>query len=275
MKIFMGLFILLIGLLLLFGVFNASIWIDIVNNFLFAWPVIFVFIGISILSGIEKLHWLRYINSILIILFTLYLIFGSGFNLTGSNDDYEFTHTINPTGEVVRLDIDFPEILVDLEFVKDSNEIRGVYTSRGNDLEMSGTDDSLRLTSTSNYHFIPFGMGRKITLYLPENYKYRIDSDSAVFRIEDRFIENRIEKISLNSAVVQIDLQYDIMEYPLAIDVNSAIINSKIIMPESTTYRGNFDGAFKSLDIELKKSNDSPDLILDYDAAIMNLDLLD
>ncbi len=273
MRIFMGLFILLIGILLLFGVFSTSIWFDVVNNFLAAWPLIFVFIGISILSGIGKLHWLKYVNAILIILFTLYLVFGSGLNIGASTKSYEISHLLNPDTEVVKLNIDFPELLLDIEYTDDSGEITGTYESRIDDLELTGTDKSLSLSSRNKFNVIMFGTNRKLTLNLPRKYTYRIVSSSAVFRINDDFIENRIQSIDVNCAVAQLDMEFESLGVPLTLDVDSAIINAKLKVPSGSSYSGSFDSAIKNLDADIPKSNENPSLILDFDSAIMNTKL--
>lgn len=73
MKLAIGLIIVLIGVFLLLGVFSADIFLVFLTNLVRFWPAILILSGISILSGIRGLRWLRYVNGVLVFAFIAFL----------------------------------------------------------------------------------------------------------------------------------------------------------------------------------------------------------
>ncbi|HAA85574.1 MAG TPA: hypothetical protein DCE14_04380 [Kosmotogaceae bacterium] len=75
MKLVFGLIVLLLGVFLLLGVLSADVFLVFLTNLARFWPVVLILVGISILSGIKGLGWLRYINAVLVFAFILFLLF--------------------------------------------------------------------------------------------------------------------------------------------------------------------------------------------------------
>src|SRR6056297_1416006 len=112
MRLFFGILLAIIGFTLLFGMFSGDIILRIIHNFFNAWPIIFIFIGLSILSEIKGLKWVKYINYALSILFVLYLVFAP---LTTNEDAFSGNFEVPVSSEYSEYDIQMDFAVINLE----------------------------------------------------------------------------------------------------------------------------------------------------------------
>src|SRR6056297_2643210 len=158
MRLFFGILLLVIGILLVFGLFDSSVFSTIFENLFYLWPFILILIGLSILSNIKGLRWLRFINAIFIVLFTLALIFYPSDLLSdGEYEEYQFQIALNESADKNIVEIDVATVY--LEVVTDEtleNIISGTYYSNVDDTDVRISGNRIRITRKNDNKFFAF-----------------------------------------------------------------------------------------------------------------------
>src|SRR6056297_1408726 len=172
MHLFFGVMLLVIGVLLVFGLFYATIFSTIFENLFYLWPFILILIGLSILSKIKGLRWLRFINAIFIICFALALIFYPTDFLTDKQyQEYSFQVALDETAEKNILELDVPTVY--LEVVSDEsldNMISGTYYSHVDDTQIRISGNRVRISRENDNKIFLFGTPRyELSLRIPED----------------------------------------------------------------------------------------------------------
>ena len=271
MRLFLGALFAIIGFLLLFGFFTGEIVLRIFHNFFTAWPIIFVFIGISILSGIKGLKWVRYINYALSIVFVLYLVFVPVANredmFSGNfeipvNEEYS-SYDIQMDYAVINLEIKYHEKdFIDFQF-KDNNSKP--------DFEING--NRIRIENT---YFFATTNNSKIMVYLPEEVEYDFDLNSAIVNLDIEGESNYINDLKIDTAISNLKLESDFFPVVLDLETNTAISNIKIYSSKETTYDIDKEGPFISSKVDDIFINDNvnPEIKIDSDTAFGNIKLI-
>jgi hypothetical protein len=271
MRAIIGLLILLIGVLLLTGFFNTGILFRMIFNFFRLWPIFFVFIGISILSSIKGLRWMKYINYLLGIFFAIYIVFmpleSRFFDFNSENRNFEI---LNTESKNVDIDIDYPSVVLAIE-VKDIEQISIEYDSDDLKPDIKILNDKIKIDYDDNFLK---GTNRYITLVLPKDKNYKIDIDSAYadLRVKDNY--SSINEIHFDTAITRLyyENQGD-MKY-LKLISNSAIFKADIDVLENTRYDYNKSTAIFTRNINgMNRDRDMPQLYLDINTAISNIDI--
>lgn len=271
MRLFFGILLAIIGFTLLFGIFSVDIVLRIFSNFFNAWPIIFVFIGISILSGIKSLKWVRYINYALSIAFVLYLVFVPIANREDMfNGNFEIP--INENYSNYDIQIDFATINLDIRY-HEENYIDFQFKDNNSkpDFEINGN----RIKIENTYYFTTTN-NSKIIVHLPENIEYDFDLNSAIVNMGVEGHSNYINDLKVDAAISNIKMESEFFPIKLKIDSNTAINNIKIYSSREATYDIDKNGPFISTKVDDNFINNkiTPKIKIDSDSAFGNIKLI-
>ncbi|HPX98163.1 MAG TPA: hypothetical protein PLO74_08425 [Thermotogota bacterium] len=265
MKLFFGLVFILVGVLLLFGFFTANLWANVLDNFIAVWPVIFIFIGLSVMSNIRSLRWLNVVNGILIVLFVLFLFFWRwDIGWMGPLQEYTLP-AISLRENEKEVKIIFRAASLDVEFAAQSAEdplIQGTYFSHAQNLVLKQSENVITIdfprkhavTLTKNYK-------KKIKMVLPRQYSYQIVIESGTARFFSSFEDNPFSRVEINTAIGTIDSRFKRTEFPIAYVIKSAIGNVDITLPKDTPYFTDIRAVFRTIDLQgsqTRKEEETP-----------------
>lgn len=278
MPLFFGVLLLVIGVLLVFGLFDASIFSTIFENFFYLWPFILILIGLSILSKIKGLRWLRFINAIFIICFALALIFyPTDFFTDKQYEEYQFQVALDQTAEKNILELDVPTVY--LEVISDKNienMISGSYFSHVDDTDIRVSGNRVRITRSDDNKYFLFGKPRyELHLRIPEQANLELLIDSAVLKGDILLEKNPIEIIDINTAILKLELTLRELTKPLEIICESAVNNLDIIAPADIRYTRTMESAINNISIDdvFKEVDYEADLEVEVRSAINNFKL--
>src|SRR6056297_1508379 len=218
MRLFFGVLLLVLGILLVFGLFNSSVFSTIFENLFYLWPFILILIGLSILSNIKGLRWLRFINAIFIILFALALIFYPNDLLSdGVYEEYPFQVALDESADKNIIEINVATIY--LEVISDEtleNKITGTYYSNVDDTDIRITGNRVRISRKDDNTFFFFRKPKyELLLTIPEKSNIELLIDSAVFKGDINLEKNSIEIIDINTAILNLNLKIKAFPIPL------------------------------------------------------------
>jgi len=276
MKLFFGLTFILVGVLLLFGFFTANLWASVLDNFVAVWPVVFIFIGLSVLARFRTLRWLNVLNGLLIVLFVLFLFFWRwDFGWTGPLQEYTLP-TISLREQDKEVKIIFRASSLDVEFVAQSAEeplIQGTYVSHAQNLVLKQNENVITIdfprmravTLTKNYK-------KKIKMALPRQYSYKIVIESGTARFFSSFEDNPFRLIEVNAAIGSIESRFMKTAFPIDYVLKSAIGNVDITLPKDMPYHADVRAVFRSIDMQglQTKKEEVPTTTVRIESAIVH-----
>ena len=275
MKIAFGIFIILLGVIILFFNPGWGLLERIFENFATAWPMILIFLGLAILSQVKKLRWLRILNTILMVLFIVYLLlwpdllnFGN-LNLYKSGIDLPIDV---PVGSTVKLIFLTSSLNLKINDGESSTSLIGYYSFNSKYFEVISRENEFIFQSSKG-----FNLGRKneIELNLPENYKYEIIIKSGTSGLKFDLKRVMMEKLEIESGIASLNMKLKRLAFPTSIKIKAGITNANIEFPESTKYSLDFDGAIRNVKISnLIEEKESPDVVLIGESGILNLKLV-
>ncbi|MCD6546496.1 MAG: hypothetical protein J7K69_07575, partial [Thermotogae bacterium] len=275
MKIAFGIFIILLGVIILFFNPGWGLLERIFENFATAWPMILIFLGLAILSQVKKLRWLRILNTILMVLFIIYLLlwpdllsFGN-LNLYKSGIDLPIDV---PVGSTVKLIFLTSSLNLKINDGESSTSLIGYYSFNSKYFEVISRENEFIFQSSKG-----FSLGRKneIELNLPENYKYEIIIKSGTSGLKFDLKRVIMEKLEIESGIASLNIKLKKLAFPTSIKIKAGITNANIEFPESTKYSLDFDGAIRNVKISnLIEEKESPDVVLIGESGILNLKLV-
>src|SRR6056297_2922609 len=278
MRLFFGILLLVIGILLVFGLFDASIFSTIFENLFYLWPFILILIGLSILSNIKGLRWLRFINVILIILFALALIFyPSDLMYDGAYEEYPFQIALTESAEKNILEIDVATVY--LEVTTDEtleNKITGIYYSNVDDTEVRVSGNRVRISRRNENKFFIFRKPKyELHLRIPEQSNLELLIDYSILKGAITLDKNPIEIIDINTAILNLDLTANAFAVPLEIICESAINNLTVFAPDGLRYSRTMESAINKISIDdaFQEVDYGADLEVEVHAAINNFNL--
>jgi len=278
MPLFFGVLLLVIGVLLVFGLFDASIFSTIFENMFYLWPFILILIGLSILSKIKGLRWLRFINAIFIILFVLALIFyPSDLMSDGVYEEYAFQIALNESADKNIVEIDVAVLY--LEVITDKtleNSISGTYYSNVDDTDVRISGNRVRISRRDENKFFIFRKPKyELLLRIPEKANLELLIDSAVLKGDISLENNPIEIIDINTAILNMNLQANAFSVPLEIICESAINNLNITAPAGLRYSREMESAINKITVDdaFQEVDYDADLEVEIHAAINNFNL--
>lgn len=271
MRLFLGLLLAIIGFTLLFGFFSGDLVLRIFYNFFNVWPIIFIFIGISILSNIKGLKWMKFINYALSVVFVIYLVFVP---ISHKEEMFTGNFEVPVTSDYSDYNIQIDYAVINLEvryYDKDYIDFQFNETMGKPDFEING--NRIRVENT---YFFATTRNTKVILYLPRNLEYDFDLNSAIVNFLSNNESNYINDLRIDTAISNIKIEAQ--EFPVRLDINTnnAISNIKIYSNSQINYDLTKDAAFVKTDIDdnfIRNSLD-PQLTVDIDAAFGNLSLL-
>ena len=289
MKIAMGLIFVLVGVLLIFGIFTGDTLLNAFINLVNYWPIILVFVGLSILSSIKGLRWIRYLNALLIAVFVLFTFFWPSPFLSGERavKDTVTLEALESSRSIeIQLNLAMANIAVEpLEEEASSKAAVIDYTVRGSNLriEEDNTQLSQKFVIRPDSNISWLGTST-IVMKLNPNYNYVLKFDSAVMNSRFDLGELKVDELKLNGAIIKAEL--NMSEVGSAdIKVNAAIINSEIFIPDNIRSILRVNAAIKSVKTDLPYTGDGEYVFegksfdfssyLSFDSAIMNLKVSD
>ncbi len=279
MRLFFGLTLLLIGVLIVFGIFDTSIFGTMIENLFFLWPFILIMIGISILSNIKTLRWLKVVNVIFIIAFTLALMFyPTDYYGSREYEEYPFQIAISSPEVKTILELELGTVYLEIDTDYElTNIISGSYISDKNDLEIEQSGNRLKLIRDNDYQFFAFKKPRhEIHLKVPADSNLELLIDSAVVKGKLNLKENPFEYVDINTAMLDLDILLKNTGKPLYFKTQSAINSLDFYLPKNSMYYDNIESAISNLKIKdntFKENENIPDIILDVHSAISNIHL--
>ncbi|MDI3472325.1 MAG: hypothetical protein PWQ20_779 [Thermotogaceae bacterium] len=273
MKVAFGIFIILVGIMVLFFNPGWGLFERILENFSMTWPVILIFFGLAILSQVKGMKWLRIVNTLLMVIFVLYLLlWPNPFDLDVTN---YYKSDLNlpieaQAGSTIKLVFKTP--LLGLK-IKDGNSdnLRGSYSFRTKYFEIVSKGNEFVFQSSEN---VIFGPKNKITLELPEKYEYEITIESAVSDIELDMEKVSIRKLELESGITKLEIDTGNPHFPVYIKIKAGVASGKMYFSENTKYSLSVESAIKNVKVsDLIEEKNSPDVSISVEAAISNLKL--
>ncbi|MBN2218951.1 MAG: hypothetical protein JW697_01600 [Kosmotogaceae bacterium] len=238
MKIALGLIFVLVGVLLIFGLFTGDTLLNALVNLANYWPIILVLVGMSILASIRGLRWIRYLNTILIVAFVLFVFFWPSPFLAGEKavSNTVVLETSDPATSIeIQLDLAISNI--SLEPLRDevaSSTVAVVdYAVRGSSLkvEQDTTQLSQRFVMEPESNVSWLGTST-VVMKLNPAYNYVLKFGGAVMNCNFNLGELRIDELRINGAIVKA-IVFMSEAGSTNLKVNAAIINSEIHIPEN------------------------------------------
>jgi hypothetical protein len=251
MKLFFGLVFILVGISLLFGFFNAGIWSNALDNFIAVWPVVFIFIGLGILSNIRALRWTKAVNGVLIILFVLFLFFWRwdiGWN--GPLNTYTVP-SMAIEEDVDEMTLIFRVASLEVELYPQTaseKTIKGNYQSYAENLLIKRSKNEITmefpreyaLTFSKNYK-------KKMTLFLPAECSYVVQIESGSTRWYSEFERNPFKSVEVNAGLATVETKFLQTDIPFDLMIRAAVATLDMSFPSTISYHSEMKGAFKSL----------------------------
>ena len=275
MKIAFGIFIILLGVIILFFNPGWGLLERIFENFATAWPMILIFLGLAILSQVKKLRWLRILNTILMVLFIVYLLLWPDLLSFGNLNLYKSEIDLPvdiPVGSTVKLIFLTSSLNLKINDGESSTSLIGYYSFNSKYFEVISRENEFIFQSSKG-----FNLGRKneIELNLPENYKYEIIIKSGTSGLKFDLKRVMMEKLEIESGIASLNMKLKRLAFPTSIKIKAGITNANIEFPESTKYSLDFDGAIKNVKISnLIEEKESPNVVLIGESGILNLKLV-
>jgi len=289
MKIALGLIFVLVGVLLIFGLFTGDTLLNALVNLANFWPIILVLVGMSILASIRGLRWIRYLNTILIVAFVLFVFFWPSPFLAGKkavSDTVVLESSDSATSIEIQLDLAMSSI--SLEPLRDevaSSTVAVVdYAVRGSGLkiEQDITQLSQRFIMKPESNVSWLGTST-VVMKLNPAYDYVLKFNGAVMNCNLSLGELRVDELRINGAIVKAIVSMSAAGFT-NMKVNAAIINSEIHIPENIRAILKTSAAIKNVKTDLPYTGDGEyvfeSVAFDFssyitlESAIMNLKVL-
>jgi len=278
MKLFFGIILLTIGVLLVFGLIDASLFSNAFENLFYLWPFILIMIGLSILSNVKGLRWLRVINSILIIGFAFALFFfPADFLSDGVYKEIPFQIALDGDSEKNIIELEIGTVY--LEVVSDrqlSDMITGTYVSREDDMKIYMSGNRLKISRKDDYKFYLFKKPRnELHLKVPEDGNLELLIDSAVLKSDLILKKNPFEIIDINTAILNMNMEVEEFTVPMKLICESAINDLKIKTSGDLNYSRTMESAINNISISdvFKEVDYNPDLDVQVRSAINTFSL--
>lgn len=289
MRIAMGLIFVLVGVLLIFGLFTGDTLLNALVNLANYWPVILVLVGLSILSSVKALRWIRYVNVLLIVAFVLFIFFWPSPFLSGEKavrNSVTLEASESSRSIEILLNLAMANITVEslMEDVASSTFAVVEYSVRGTDLriEEDSTQLSQRFVIRPDSNVSWLGTST-VVIKLNPDYNYVLKFDSAVMNGRFNLAELKVDELKLNGAVIKTELIIPEVG-PSNTKVNAAIINSEVFIPDGIRSILKANAAIRNIRTDLSYTGDKEYVFegstfdfssyLTFDSAIMNLRVL-
>lgn len=282
----MGLIFVLVGVLLVLGIFTGDTLLNAFINLINYWPVILIFIGLSILSNIKGLRWLRFVNALLIVIFIIAIFFWPSVFLSGTraiSNDILLESIEEPAS--VEIQLDLAMVNVQIEAIKELVPISTIaqvgYTVRGSDLIIEESGDS----KVKKYLLKPESKlswlgSSTVLIKLNPAYNYVFKLNSAAVNGKFNIKGLQFERVEIKCAILKADFYLpEITNSTLRI--NAAVINGDIFIPENVRATMKASAVIKNINSKLintgkddylyegVKSDHTSDLSLE--SAVINL----
>ncbi|HPE69951.1 MAG TPA: hypothetical protein P5560_11450 [Thermotogota bacterium] len=277
MRLFIGLVILLVGVLLLMGGFNGEYFLGVLNNFLVYWPAIFIFIGISILANIPALKWLKWVNGLLIVAFIVMLFFApSGVGRWQEKNQYQLPAVdLQAMEQQVQLVIRANSLELEL-LPTDSESLSGEFWSHKNDFTLETVGNRVTISNNKRPEWFQVGItNQALQLALPQNHRYDIRVEAGVVNVHTRMATSLVDVLDIDAGIVRGEMTLESIPAPFRFLADAGISVVDFFVPPGTSYDTQVDGGIQNVHThrDLVKDSQGPQLFLDVDAGIATLDL--
>lgn len=257
MKVAIGTLLVIFGLLFIFGYFGPEILYNVLYNFIFLWPVILIFIGLGILSGVKGLKWLKYVNGILIVCFVAFLVFWPSEMATPfTASAREEIKLEGYAGKEIKIIVESAvgELVIKPHEGVISGNSPGKLSYTGParaslEIEREIKDDALILTV--KHEQITFFMNgrRKIELELSPAYSYEIETKQFVTRCDMDLSVLKVSKILVNAGIINSELSMSRVN-PTELKLNAGIVRSEIKLSKEIGANFNVSAGIKTVNVE-------------------------
>jgi hypothetical protein len=271
MKLIIGVFIIVLGIMLLSGISIGGILAGVFLNFFKIWPLIIIMIGLGILSEVRGFKWVKYINWVVSAFFVLFLIFAPADISFRKMNNEEFILKTNEIYSHYNFEANLPVANITFETHSDSPDIK-VYTRTRR--EFGGVE---MFANKIIINYEPFSTpiffyGEQYIISFPEQKTFSVVINCAVSNTKFNLNNNVIRNIELNSAIVNFRLDINNFISPVKIVTNAAISNLEIKLPEGTTYYFNNTAPLRSLsgDSKLIQSSSNSQVSITNSSAIIS-----
>lgn len=274
MRIAFGVFIILIGVLLIVQGFSWDLPMKIIQNFLSLWPFLIILIGLSVLSNVKGLKWLRWVNGALGLLFVAVLLFmPPSYLVWGQMKENPVEVALPPPSEeLIYLDFDLSAAKIELLTApdQDARQIKGFFKSQSDGFVIETFDN--RVIFRSDFAFFMPGWNDVLRLYLPMDYLYSTHFKGGVISLTYQPETNIISMIDIESGITHLSMDIKGWLSPLRMRVISGITNAQINVPKDSTYFDDLQGGIRRSSFTfVEKDIQSPMINLAIESGIFNL----
>ena len=253
MRFALGLFLIFIGIFIVLGYFSLGSLPNFIDNFTSTWPLILIFIGISLLSGIKGLKWLKYVNAILILGYLFFLLLWPtpiSFTYQSGTRDL-LTKGVLSQDTVVELNIDSSICTVNIEKVESPAEnSAGVI-----EYEISA-GDGFYVNENSQNNVVQYNIGIKHTwiqrgrnsliIKLFPGILYRITLKGGVLKGNLDISGIMLDSMMINAGVMDFDISVSEV-YPMSLKAEGGVGKFRVFLPQEVKVQVDMNAGLKKL----------------------------
>lgn len=233
-KIFLGIIIVAVGLAYFLN--NSGLYqVDINLGFNIIWPVILIYIGLSVLSG---KGWFSYLIGILLVALILVIMFTNllinNNSLSSTKDDFSYAKEV--TTQEATLDIKTGTVTFNLSGGSDKL-VEGTFESSSSTLSksnnLSTTSQEVTLNSVSSWNFFNFSPKNKMDVEVLNDLPYSIIIDSGASDMNIDLKDAIVNDLKIKTGASDLDLKFSDKSPLATFDLNAGASSVKIKLPKS------------------------------------------
>jgi hypothetical protein len=263
MRLFFGVLFVIVGVLIFTGSLNWDVLPNMIDNFTRVWPFIFVLIGLSIISKLKGFHWVKFIHTIVSVLFFCFIVFWP------SKAVYDQHITRTPIA--VQLSENFTEYTIEtkgvayeLLFIEATDitarTITGELISRneGYDVRQINNIISFDFEDINPVSFVRPGTNL-VKMYVPSGYTYQLIATGANITVGIELFESTLKTLDIKSGIANVKAKTRKIGETLSIWLESGILHADFYTPAGTTWNAKLEGGIKNTTF----SDDLPEKIVE------------
>ncbi|OAA31029.1 hypothetical protein AT15_08625 [Kosmotoga arenicorallina S304] len=256
MRFALGLFLIFLGFFVVLGYFSLGSLPNFIDNFSATWPLILVFIGISLLSGIKGLKWLKYVNALLILGYLFFLLLWPApinFAYQSGAQDLLTKETLSEN-TVVELNIDSSICTVNIERLEGTiagnsvgNVVYEISTGSEFYIHERDHDDTIQYNIGTEHSWPQRGKNRLNIKLLP-GVLYRIILKGGVLKGGLDLSGIMVDSMTINAGVMDFDISLSDV-YPISLKTEGGVGKFNVFLPQNAKAQVEINSGIKKITV--------------------------